>query len=124
MVGEEIISSMIAWRKAILWIILSVFILVFPFPASAQDDCLECHGDEDLRGVNNAGAEYSLFIDGTKYESSVHGEDECISCHSGIEEIPHAERLPEVDCGGCHSVSDSIKALDCIDLSTYHRSTI
>jgi cytochrome b subunit of formate dehydrogenase len=103
MVGEEIISSMIVWRKAILWVILSVFILVFPLPASAQDDCLECHGDEDLTGVNKAGVEYSLFIDGTKYESSVHGEDQCISCHSGIEEIPHAEQLPEVNCGDCHA---------------------
>ncbi|MEE8417125.1 MAG: hypothetical protein V3S06_00530, partial [candidate division Zixibacteria bacterium] len=103
MVGEEIISSMIAWRKATLWIILYVFILVFPLPASAQDDCLECHGDKDLTGVNEEGVEYSLFIDNTKYESSVHGEDECISCHSGIEEIPHAEQLPEVNCGDCHA---------------------
>ncbi len=103
MIGGEMIISAITWRKVIHWVILSVFILVFPFPALAQDDCLECHGDEDLTGVNKAGVEYSLFIDNTTYESSVHGEDKCISCHVGIEEIPHEERLPEVDCGGCHS---------------------
>ncbi len=103
MVGEEMVLSAITWRKLILWVILYVFIFAFPLPVSAQEDCLECHGDEDLTGVNEEGVEYSLFIDRTKYESSVHGEDECISCHAGIEEIPHEERLPEVDCGGCHS---------------------
>jgi hypothetical protein len=103
MIGEEMVLSATTWRKIIAWVVLYVFIFIFSLPASAQDECLECHGDEELTGVDEAGAEYSLFVDRIKYESSVHGETECVSCHSGISEIPHAERLPQVDCGECHS---------------------
>jgi len=108
MVGEKTVDSRITRRLIITPGILLVFILLFPFLASAQDDCLECHGDKQLTGVDEAGVEYSLFIDNTTYENSVHGENECISCHAGIKEIPHAERLPEVNCGDCHAEETEI----------------
>jgi cytochrome b subunit of formate dehydrogenase len=95
--------SGITCRIAIAWGILSVFIFAVPFLASAQDDCLECHGDNKLTGVDETGREYSAFVDRTTYENSVHGQNECISCHTGIDEIPHAERLPQVNCGDCHT---------------------
>ena len=102
MVGEETDHSGITWRKTITWALLSVLIVAYPLIALAQDDCLECHGDEELTGVDQMGGEYSLYVDEARYESSVHAEFECVSCHTGIVETPHAERLPAVNCRDCH----------------------
>jgi hypothetical protein len=65
--------------------------------AQSVDDCMICHEDASLTG-ERSGREFSVYVDLEEFFSSVHGEDECISCHVGIEEIPHEERLPEVDC--------------------------
>ena len=44
------------------------------------------------------------MVDAEAYLASVHGEAEllCTDCHEGIEELPHEDALPGVDCGTCH----------------------
>ncbi len=71
--------------------------------ALAQDECFDCHDDNELTGVDAKGNEYSLFVDKANYEISIHGDMDCQSCHADIDELPHAEKLSKVDCGTCHS---------------------
>ncbi len=78
--------------------------------AQSNEDCLTCHGDRDLTGTRN-GREISVFVDEATFSHSVHGELECIACHSDLEgvEFPHPERLRPVRCAACHEdVSDEL----------------
>lgn len=69
---------------------------------SAQDDilsegnsvCLTCH-DGHVEGGNST-YDSTLAV-------STHAGFSCIDCHSSIEELPHPEQMPKVDCGQCHS---------------------
>lgn len=86
---------------------LLLVLLLISFPLHAQDEvdlsnktCMECHGDSDLT-TERSGKEVSLFVDIKKFDSSVHAGLECVSCHSGISELPHEELLP-VQCADCH----------------------
>ncbi len=84
---------------------ISVLFICFMFSTAilyAQDDCMECHGDDSLTGVDETGEEYSLYLEIGIYNQSVHGDHDCVSCHTGIEELPHEEKLPKVICGDCH----------------------
>ncbi len=81
----------------------AIFCIVFtPEALVASDDCMECHNDAELTKVDASGKEISLFVNASVFESSVHGDFECVSCHTGISELPHEEKLPKVACGGCH----------------------
>lgn len=51
----------------------------------------------------------SLAIDMKKYEAGVHAETTCVECHQGIEEIPHKQRLEQVNCAECHE--DAVEAV-------------
>ena len=68
----------------------------------SNSECLQCHGDSSLSKVGPAGEVISLYVDAQKYQHSVHASLSCVDCHSGVEEIPHAEKLPPVNCGKCH----------------------
>jgi len=73
----------------------------------AQDniDCLTCHEDNELTGVNWRGVEVSMFVTEASLDSSVHAGMNCIDCHSdlaGVEDYPHDEDLSLVDCALCH----------------------
>jgi len=57
-------------------------------------ECLECH-DATV-------GEIAKTID-KSLAMSVHKDMACLDCHSGITELPHAEKLPEVNCGECHA---------------------
>ena len=87
--------------------ILFILLLLVP-PAIAEQkpeltnsDCLDCHGDPAFTGEVN-GKEISLFVDADKFKKSVHGGNDCTSCHADITEIPHAEALQKVQCASCH----------------------
>jgi cytochrome b subunit of formate dehydrogenase len=76
-------------------------LLIFIANLAAQDDilsegnsaCLTCH-DGHVEGGD-------LGYDST-LATSTHGGFSCIDCHSSIDELPHPEQLPAVDCGQCH----------------------
>ncbi|MEW6366926.1 MAG: cytochrome c3 family protein [Acidobacteriota bacterium] len=89
-------------------IICAAFCIAFLWAGEmgrAQDaeTCLECHGDETLKGTRD-GREISVFVDIKQHRDSVHRDMECVACHQDIEnaEFPHAEDLKRVDCGICH----------------------
>ena len=63
-----------------------------------DQDCLACHSDKDLKAADAR----SLFVDPERLKAAVHGGYACTECHAGIVELPHAERLPRVDCAACH----------------------
>ncbi|HEX7513443.1 MAG TPA: cytochrome c3 family protein, partial [Candidatus Methylomirabilis sp.] len=48
------------------------------------------------------GKPVSLYADEAVLKASVHGGLQCTGCHAGIEEVPHAEKLPPVSCAACH----------------------
>ncbi|MBU1698771.1 MAG: cytochrome b/b6 domain-containing protein [Candidatus Eisenbacteria bacterium] len=78
-------------------LVLLVLICLAVLPAAAQDftneDCDACHADTggDLPEVS-----HSTLM------SSVHADQLCTDCHTGIEELPHSEILPPAECGACH----------------------
>lgn len=88
-----------------------IFVLLFSAVAFSEDEapdlsnqaCFACHSDTTLTGTNRAGKEISVFVDEARYKASVHGVNECVTCHADITEIPHNETLAKVDCSGCHS---------------------
>ncbi len=91
-----------AFPRAI-WI--AILLLVAAPAAWAQDwtteDCIDCHAepDEDMPVV---GME--------QLAQSVHVDLECVDCHMDIEDLPHEEQLPKVNCGECHDdVSEQYK---------------
>ena len=77
--------------------------LLLAAPALKDEDCLACHEDKDLRSASGQ----TLFVDAARTRSGVHGEFACVDCHAGIGEVPHAEKLPRVQCGACHA--DTVK---------------
>lgn len=87
-----------------IWFVVAA--LGFPVFAAAQkaEDCLVCHENKDLTVTRN-GREVSLYVDGKKFASSVHGALECVGCHSDLQnkDLPHEEKLAPVDCGKCHT---------------------
>ena len=69
-----------------------------------SSDCFTCHSDKTLT-KNGNGRQVSQYVDQKKFENSIHGQSECVSCHADLAnaELPHSENLQPVDCGGCHS---------------------
>ncbi len=67
-----------------------------------------CHEDKNLKGTNK-GRTFSVYVNERKFNSSVHGDMECIDCHQDVdpEDLPHNEDLEKVDCGVCHGASET-----------------
>lgn len=76
---------------------------VIVFSRSSQAQCLDCHGDKTMTASDSTGKEVSLYVSDSLYQKSSHAGLECSACHTGITEIPHAVKLPPVNCGECHS---------------------
>ncbi len=83
------------------FIILTVLLSGFLF-AQSVEDCMDCHSDEEMTKTVNDSIEVSLFVDLEIYQNSIHGDMECIDCHSTIEDVDHDEELPDVVCAECH----------------------
>ncbi len=102
-------------RFALLFVLL-VALLTPGVLAQSTDECMACHSDPDLTTSTPEGERLSLHVDLEVYENSIHGVFDCIDCHATIEDLPHDEVLPRVDCGECHSdaveeYQDSIHAI-------------
>lgn len=69
-----------------------------------NDDCLGCHSDKSLTTKRGART-VSLFVEGKRFASSVHGSLSCTDCHADLQgkELPHSTPLKRVDCGSCHN---------------------
>jgi hypothetical protein len=67
-----------------------------------NEECLGCHADKDLkRGAPRPGRAPSVFVDAPALAGSIHGGLDCVSCHATAT-APHDEKLPPVNCAGCH----------------------
>ena len=74
--------------------------------APADDDCLACHGNKDLKSERGA----SLFVDGARRARSAHATLGCTDCHAGVTDGPHEPKPPKVECSSCHD--DAAAALE------------
>lgn len=79
-----------------------LLIVGFIFGQPTMDECMMCHSDEELTQSIDDSTERSLFIDQNKFVNSIHGEFECIDCHSDITEAEHDTPLEKVQCAVCH----------------------
>jgi cytochrome b subunit of formate dehydrogenase len=81
-----------------------------PAPQTAgptSEDCLGCHADKELK-KQVGGKSVSLFADEKLLKASVHGRLGCTSCHTGIAEVPHPDKLPPVSCRQCHAKAAAV----------------
>ena len=81
---------------------LSIIFNQYSIAAITNEECLDCHSDQDLATTRN-GRKVSLFVDGNLLKETVHGELGCVDCHGDISEIPHPERLKPAQCRECHA---------------------
>ncbi len=81
-----------------------LLVLLAAWPLGAQE-CLACHSDATMTDANG----HSLFVDGQKFGSSIHGGLKCNDCHAGIKGYPHPDKMAPVACKNCHA--DEAEAL-------------
>ncbi len=86
-------------------IILVLGIVCRSFADAANEECLACHGDKDLKSHKGK----SRFIDPIRFALSAHGTQGvgCTSCHEGISPVKKRARIPhgtgvEPKCAECH----------------------
>ena len=69
--------------------------------------CNKCHDDEDEKiWEYDDGSEKFIYVNPEKFEASVHGEQNCVGCHSNVtlKKGEHDEKLPiTVGCVKCHT---------------------
>ncbi len=89
--------------------VFAIGLAFFAAAAVAQENelCLECHGhDTEMRGERD-GRPVSLYVDPDRFAKSVHGDIDCIVCHTDLEgtDLPHSFDLAPVDCTMCHDAA-------------------
>jgi formate dehydrogenase gamma subunit len=84
-------------------LLLAAVLAAVPRDSSAEpvdnDTCLSCHGQEGMGAP---------LVDAGTFQKSIHGANLCVSCHRDAGELPHAGKLAEVSCAGCHRVESQI----------------
>lgn len=103
----------------VLSTIIALILLAFGPAAFAEDllqkstrineGCLRCHGAQGLK-TKFDGKTVSLYVDETKYLSSMHGTMPCTYCHTNIKDYPHTGALTgkalvqqvNSECRRCH----------------------
>ncbi|MBT3343815.1 MAG: DUF4405 domain-containing protein [Gemmatimonadetes bacterium] len=69
--------------------------------AQSDEDCMECHADEELVREGDWRPGTSVFVDPDVLANSMHEGMECLDCHVDATE-DHDERLPALACADCH----------------------
>jgi formate dehydrogenase gamma subunit len=92
--------------------VILLLLLLLPVTSLAQsvEDCMECHADNEMTGTVNDTLEISVYVDLETYKQSIHGDLDCVDCHSSVKDVDHEEELPQVVCAECHE--DAQKAFD------------
>jgi uncharacterized protein with PIN domain len=98
--GGRRVVRRLAWAAGLLLLVAAAA----PAADVSNDDCLACHSDKTLT-TKRGSRTVSLFVDGKKFSSSIHGALSCTSCHVDLEgkDLPHSTPLARVQCGNCHS---------------------
>ncbi|HEX3030939.1 MAG TPA: cytochrome c3 family protein [Bacillota bacterium] len=105
---------------AISGIVSLVLFLTSPFAFAGDIDanmkanakCLECHGKSDFSILRN-GQKINLFVDINTYKGSIHGTNQCVSCHNDLGGIPHknavyGKTLNQQVNGRCQACHDTV----------------
>jgi cytochrome b subunit of formate dehydrogenase len=70
-----------------------------------NEECLLCHAEPDVVDMAEVNPREGLLVTESDLSHSVHADFDCVFCHEGIDDIPHAPELPRADpevCSGCH----------------------
>lgn len=67
-----------------LFFLLSYFVPIEVVHSDSVKDCLKCHSSKALTKELLSKETLSLYVDGSKFEKSVHGALECSACHTDI----------------------------------------
>lgn len=87
-----------------------------------ESGCLTCHQYPGLVRVAEDDSVLALHIDASGYAASVHGDVECIACHTTIVKVPHTGNR-SVDCTAqCHQGQDSPQLPDDYPLAEFHKA--
>jgi predicted CXXCH cytochrome family protein len=103
-----------------------------PTEELTNQSCIECHNPDILKLSKEERAEQVVVEEGAKpavrprpkfimgkldlsidekaYSEGAHVDTTCVTCHKGIEELPHKMPLSRVDCKECHD--ESVGAVD------------
>ena len=72
-------------------------------PKLRNDRCLRCHGKENYSKKAANGEQRQLHVTAENFQHSVHGSQDCVSCHKDIVKIPHKKGVDrKVGCVKCH----------------------
>ncbi len=90
-------------KTSVFIAILILFSIVLSARAEDSEGCLDCHDDTELT-TERGNREISLFVDEDIVNHSIHGELDCIDCHSSVntDEHPDEGEVEPVFCGDCH----------------------
>ena len=98
-------------RTIKIFLLASIFLFLKPtvplIRAQSNDDCMMCHDDPTLITIVN-GKTSSVFVDIDTFSNSIHGDFDCIECHSDLEDIDsgHDKDVSPVLCNDCHEDVD------------------
>ena len=65
-------------RSAIITGAALLLMSTYSLKAQDNDDCLTCHSDPELKGMNKRGQEVSMFVAEPSEDSSVHAGMSCV----------------------------------------------
>ena len=97
-----------AKRVAIMAVLLALGVSLPASRAQAADGnpndlCFGCHSEKTM-ATKHGGRTVSLYVDGKKFASSVHGSLACTNCHADLEGVDLPHPTPKkVQCGTCHA---------------------
>ena len=71
-------------------------------PALSNETCLGCHGQEGFAPAHapEPGSPPKVLKD--RFLGSVHGQRQCVECHTNITKLPHEKVVVSVSCVNCH----------------------
>jgi len=75
--------------------------------ASANDECFDCHADEELVREGDYLTGSSVFVGEDHLQNSAHYDLDCTDCHADASD-DHEERLEKVACAECHDDAQEI----------------
>ncbi len=80
---------------------------IFVIPTTPSSTCLNCHGVSGFAvpiGMHGDSRKRHLYINNSALMESVHKEQTCVNCHTGIRQIPHLSSASKytVNCIQCH----------------------
>lgn len=75
----------------------------------ATGDCFACHSQAGITGVTKDGGTYSLYIDKSHYQDTLHSS--CVFCHLNQKSYPH-DTSPIQSCAVCHWQASGAPAPD------------